>query len=801
MMSLLLLWLRIDLRQHWRSLVVLALLVAFAAGVVLASVGGALRGSTALDRLLAQTLPATVIVRPSRPVEVERIRALSQVAALSTFNGYTGFGIDEVPGQTVGLYVPADAEAMRTIERPVVLTGRLADATKADEAVVTERFVQTHGFGVGDRVTLRLFTQEEISTGVSGVRSVTPPRPSGPTVPVRIVGVVRSTWFGDSVDSTGQLTPSFGVFQSYRLNFVDDDPTEVPLNLIVRLHGGQAAIPDFRRALDQLDLGAPFELDDRAAEFAHVREVVRFEGSWLIVFGLCALLVGGALVGQAVVRATQRSVLELEPLRAVGMQRTQLVALAAVVPALAAVAGALVGAAAAVAVSGWFPFGTAADYEPSPGLHADVLVLVVGLLLVPLLAYAGAVLAGALLLYRPLPVRRLRSSTLARAAARAGLAVPVVIGVRLALEPERIRGTVLRPAIGGAMVGVLGVVAATLFAAGVADAAERPERFGQRYQAMLAFGYNGVDGGDPPALIDIVRKDPDVLRVDDSRFAVAGAGSSTVITFGLSTDGQDALVVDRGVPPGATNEVLLAPKSAERLGAEVGSTVRLNGDRGTRELLVTGIGFVPETDFNGYSDGAVVTPDGYQALFDGYLIHAAFVSVRPGTNLQAVSDRMYATAGATKAHQSFVTPMSPPLQLAEIRNVRLLPIGLGLFLGLFAVSAIAHALTKAVRHRRRELGVLRAVGMTPWQTRGVVVTQAAVLAVIGVLVGVPLGIALGRTVWRMVAQLMPLAYVPPTALWIALLSVPIALLVASLLAAVPGQRACRLRLSQVLRAE
>ncbi|MBM7787648.1 ABC transporter permease [Tenggerimyces flavus] len=801
-MSLLLLWLRIDLRQHWRSLVVLGLLVAIAAGIVLASVAGALRGSTALDRLLAQTLPATAIVRPSGPVEVERIRALPQVAASSTFNGYTGFGIDEVPGQTVGLYVPADSDAMRTIERPAVLAGRLADPTMADEAVVTERFVQTHGLGVGDSVTLRLFLQEEVTTGVSGVRSVTPPRPGGPTVPVRIVGVVRSTWFGDSVDSTGQLTPSVGVFQRYRENFVDKDESEVVWNLIVRLHGGEAAIPDFRRALDQLELKTPYELDDRAAELAHIREVVRFESSWLVVFGLCALLVGGALVGQAVVRTTQRAVLELEPLRAVGLQRTQLVALAGVVPALVAVAGAVLGAAAAVAVSGWFPFGTAADYEPSPGLHADALVLAVGLLLVPLLVYAGAALAGILLLYRPLPARRLRSSTLARAAARAGLAVPVVIGVRLALEPERIRGTILRPAIGGAMVGVLGVVAATLFAVGVADAAERPERFGQRYQAMLGFGHTGKDLADPVALIDIVEKDPDVLRVVDARFAVAGAGSSTVITFGMPVEEHGALVVDRGVPPGATYEVLLAPKAAERFGADVGSTVPLDGDKGTKELLVTGIGFVPETEYNGYSDGAVVTPDGYKALFTGFVNHVAFLSLRPGGDLQAVSDRMYAAAkGKTDTRQAYVTPMPPPQQLAEIRNVRLLPIGLGLFLGLFAVSAVAHALTKAVRHRRRELGVLRAVGMTPWQTRSVVVTQASVLAVVGVLVGVPLGIVLGRTVWRMVAQLMPLAYVPPTALWVVLLSVPVALLVATLLAALPGARAARLPLGQILRAE
>jgi hypothetical protein len=43
-------WLRLDLRRRWRSLVVLALLVALSAGVVLTAVAGARRGDTAFGR-------------------------------------------------------------------------------------------------------------------------------------------------------------------------------------------------------------------------------------------------------------------------------------------------------------------------------------------------------------------------------------------------------------------------------------------------------------------------------------------------------------------------------------------------------------------------------------------------------------------------------------------------------------------------------------------------------------------------------------------------------------------------------
>ncbi|HEY2165589.1 MAG TPA: ABC transporter permease, partial [Jatrophihabitantaceae bacterium] len=103
--------------------------------------------------------------------------------------------------------------------------------------------------------------------------------------------------------------------------------------------------------------------------------------------------------------------------------------------------------------------------------------------------------------------------------------------------------------------------------------------------------------------------------------------------------------------------------------------------------------------------------------------------------------------------------------------------------------------------RSHDLAVLRAVGMTQWQCRWVVVTQATVLALVGLVFGIPIGLALGRTVWRAVADYTPIQYVPPIAAWAMLFIVPAALVLANLLAAWPGRRAARLRISAILRAE
>src|ERR1700753_2893443 len=78
--------LRLDVRRRWRSLLVIALLVALTTGTVLAAVAGARHGQTAFDRLWAQTLPATIAVVPNQPgFDWSRIEALPEVAATSLF--------------------------------------------------------------------------------------------------------------------------------------------------------------------------------------------------------------------------------------------------------------------------------------------------------------------------------------------------------------------------------------------------------------------------------------------------------------------------------------------------------------------------------------------------------------------------------------------------------------------------------------------------------------------------------------------------------------------------------------------
>jgi ABC-type antimicrobial peptide transport system permease subunit len=363
----------------------------------------------------------------------------------------------------------------------------------------------------------------------------------------------------------------------------------------------------------------------------------------------------------------------------------------------------------------------------------------------------------------------------------------------------------VRPALFGAVADVLGILAAFTFSSGVSDASTHLDRFGQTWQLETFTGVNDTDFLPSEQVFQELARDQDVAGVNDARLGVAhaGTGSTTVTRCSRTPVGQPLRVVlTDGRLPTAADEVVLAPSSATALHARIGSQVRLEASREARQLTVVGLGFVPQSPHNDYDNGGLVTAAGFDSLFSGFKFHVAQITLRPGADVDEVQPRLARRISTLLDGAEFpLDRPQAPGAITELRTVRVLPVALGAFLVLLALGAVGHALATAVRRRRHDVAVLRALGMTRWQSRGIVVTQASVLAVVGLAFGVPLGIALGRTVWRFVADYTPVYYVPPLALWALLLVGPLALLVANLLAAWPGHVAARLHLSHVLRAE
>jgi hypothetical protein len=88
-----------------------------------------------------------------------------------------------------------------------------------------------------------------------------------------------------------------------------------------------------------------------------------------------------------------------------------------------------------------------------------------------------------------------------------------------------------RPAIAGAVAGVLGVLAALTFSAGISDAIRNPARFGQTWQLTTFYGADGQDSAPAGAASRAAAADRDVTGFLDVRIAGAQAGRVSIESF------------------------------------------------------------------------------------------------------------------------------------------------------------------------------------------------------------------------------------------------------------------------------
>jgi ABC-type antimicrobial peptide transport system permease subunit len=68
-----------------------------------------------------------------------------------------------------------------------------------------------------------------------------------------------------------------------------------------------------------------------------------------------------------------------------------------------------------------------------------------------------------------------------------------------------------------------------------------------------------------------------------------------------------------------------------------------------------------------------------------------------------------------------------------------------------------------VSRRRREIGLLKALGFVNGQIASTVACQATTVALVGIVAGVPAGVAIGRTIWQAFASnlgAIPVSVVP-----------------------------------------
>ena len=175
----------------------------------------------------------------------------------------------------------------------------------------------------------------------------------------------------------------------------------------------------------------------------------------------------------------------------------------------------------------------------------------------------------------------------------------------------------------------------------------------------------------------------------------------------------------------------------------------------------------------------------------------------PGTDLDSATLQM--TAAVTEEGcpnlACSVTSDQRPGEIQNYASVRDTPLVLAAVLALLAAGTLAHVLLTGVRRRRRDLAVLKTLGLTRAQLLRVVSWQASALATAALLAGLPLGVLAGRvvlgTVRRIGRRSRPGRH--PRAAGAA--RHPRCALLANLIAAGPGWAAAQIRPAIILRSE
>ena len=118
-----------------------------------------------------------------------------------------------------------------------------------------------------------------------------------------------------------------------------------------------------------------------------------------------------------------------------------------------------------------------------------------------------------------------------------------------------------------------------------------------------------------------------------------------------------------------------------------------------------------------------------------------------------------------------------------------------------AVAGLGLTLVASVRRRRRDFALLKTLGFTRRQLSGAVAWQSSVIVVIGLVIGLPLGVAAGRWLWLLFARELSAVPDPTVPAGSIALAAVAALVLANVVAAVPGRRAARTPAAEVMRAE
>jgi putative ABC transport system permease protein len=664
-----------------------------------------------------------------------------------------------------------------------------------------------------------------------------------------ISGVVR---FGSS---NSLLGASFAIFDlptaqrlfdregTFDFIYVQGDGSATPEQLAERISGvlpsGYQAITGATAASEQQD---------------QVNEGLGFLRTGLLVFGFVALFVGAFIIFNTFnIVVTQRS-RELALFRALGARRRQVMTSvlveAAVVGLVASIVGVLFGMVLAIGLKALV--GAIGLKLPPTALVVEARTIIVSLILGTGITIVAAI-SPARRASRLAPIEALRESTAPSSSIRrrviigslvtlggigalaAGLFggvsnAGIVVGLGAGLtfvgvamlsplvarpiasilgrpfrgsisgklggenanrNPRRTASTAAALMIGLGLVAFVAVFAASLKAS-VTAVLDRTIRSDLMLTASQFAPFS-------PQLAKDLASDPNFSTVSALRQgAEAKVGSSTTfpaaidpatITDVANIEMDAGSITDLSRP----DTVAVSRTEADSKDFTVGETLQMEFARtGTQTLTVVGI-FEPNALLNDYA----VSLDTYDANVAQQLDSVVFLKYAPGVDqaaaragVEALVARDYPSVDVNDQEQ---TKQAYVMQVDQIFAIVYVLLILSVFISAFG---IVNTLGLSIYERIRELGLLRAVGMSKRQVKRMIRVEAVIIAVLGALLGLVVGILFGWALQRALSDVgIDRLAIPVVQLVLMLI---IAALIGVIAAILPARRASRINVLEAI---
>jgi putative ABC transport system permease protein len=249
-----------------------------------------------------------------------------------------------------------------------------------------------------------------------------------------------------------------------------------------------------------------------------------------------------------------------------------------------------------------------------------------------------------------------------------------------------------------------------------------------------------------PALLARLATIDGVAAASTSRVVVVSGetGPVNVVALGLARGRRPSFRFASGEEAAIWNafdagSIVVSEPFAYRQRIRAGDVVGLRTDRGLHAFRVAGVFY----DYGSSAGAVMMSRPTYEGFWEDRAVSGLALEAAAGVDVDALVER--ARAAAAEGGQELIIRSNRALREAS----------LVIFDRTFAITGVLRLLTMAVAfigvlsallalelERAREIGVLRAIGLTPRQVWGLVTTQTGLMGALAGLLAVPVGIGL-----------------------------------------------------------